>query len=76
VVLLTEGTRELVPKFVSGATGSYEIVAYGLALVLVLLFLPRGLAGGIVALAHWGAEWLSGRRRRAPAPALEEVELR
>ncbi len=72
VVLLTEGTRELVPRFVSGATGSYEIVAYGLALVLVLLFLPRGLAGGLAEAVQRAAEAL-GRRRR-PAPALEEVE--
>ncbi len=76
VVLLTEGTRELVPRFVSGATGSYEIVAYGLALVVVLLFLPRGLAGGIAALVRRSAEWLGARQRPAPAPALEEVELR
>jgi branched-chain amino acid transport system permease protein len=73
VVLLTEGTRELVPRFVSGATGSYEIAAYGLALVLVLLFLPRGLAGGLAALAARVAEALGQRRR--PAPSLEEVEV-
>jgi len=76
VVLLTEGMRELIPKFVSGATGSYEILAYGVALVLVLLFLPRGLAGGIAALTQRGAEWLGARQQRAPVPTLEEVELR
>ncbi|MCS7275538.1 MAG: branched-chain amino acid ABC transporter permease [Dehalococcoidia bacterium] len=76
VVLLTEGTRELVPRFVSGATGSYEIVAYGLALVLVLLFLPRGLAGGAALLVRRAAEWAGTRRQPAPTAALEEVELR
>ncbi len=76
VVLLTEGTRELVPRFVSGATGSYEIVAYGLALVLVLLFLPRGLAGGVALLVRQVAEWAGTRRQPAPTAALEEVELR
>ncbi len=76
VVLLTEGTREVVPKFVSGATGSYEIVAYGLALVLVLLFLPRGLAGGLALVVQRANEWLRGRERPTPAAVLEEVELR
>lgn len=34
---------EFVPMFVGGPTGSYELIAYGVILVLALLFLPRGL---------------------------------
>lgn len=49
VVILTELTRDVVPRLVSGATGSYEITAYGLALVLVLLLARRGIAGSIAA---------------------------
>ena len=47
VVGLTELSREVVPVFFEDAAGSYEIVAYGLALVIVLLVLRRGIAGAI-----------------------------
>jgi branched-chain amino acid transport system permease protein len=45
VVVLTELTREAVPLVFEEAAGSYEIVAYGLALVAVLLIARDGLAG-------------------------------
>lgn len=35
--------REVVPIFVAGVTGAYELIAYGVILIIVLLFLPRGL---------------------------------
>jgi branched-chain amino acid transport system permease protein len=41
VVALTELSREAVPLVFADAAGSYEIVAYGLALVLVLLVAAR-----------------------------------
>jgi branched-chain amino acid transport system permease protein len=44
VVGLTELSRESVPLVFADAAGSYEIVAYGLALVLVLLVAREGLA--------------------------------
>jgi branched-chain amino acid transport system permease protein len=47
MILLSEGSRDVVPMFFEGATGSYETVAYGAALALVLLLLPQGLAGGL-----------------------------
>jgi len=34
---------EIMPVFVTGITGAYELIAYGVILVLALLFLPRGL---------------------------------
>ena len=41
------GVRELLwevmPVFVTGVTGAYELIAYGVILILALLFLPRGL---------------------------------
>jgi branched-chain amino acid transport system permease protein len=45
VVGLTELTRSVVPALVGDATGSYEIVAYGIALVVVLLAFRDGIAG-------------------------------
>lgn len=38
-----EGLREIMPVFVAGVTGAYELIAYGVILIIVLLFLPRGL---------------------------------
>lgn len=47
LILLTELGRDLVPVFLEGATGPYELVIYGLILVVILVFLPRGVAGTI-----------------------------
>lgn len=38
-----EVLREVVPVFVTGVTGAYELIAYGVILIIVLLFLPQGL---------------------------------
>jgi branched-chain amino acid transport system permease protein len=62
VTLVTEGAREVVPLFVSGAAGPYEIAAYGLLLVIVLVAFRKGIADGIIDLAA---------RRRARAAAGE-----
>lgn len=43
IVGITELFREVVPIVLGGATGAYELVAYGIVLVLCLLFLPEGL---------------------------------
>ncbi|MGH2801473.1 MAG: branched-chain amino acid ABC transporter permease [Thermoleophilaceae bacterium] len=51
VVSLTELSREVVPLFFEEAAGSYEIVAYGIALVVVLLALRQGIVGGVRDLA-------------------------
>lgn len=48
IEMLTEGTRAVVPKFVEGATGSYETVAYGLALVVVLVAFNKGIADAVI----------------------------
>lgn len=74
VILLTEGSREVVPLVFSGATGSYELVAYGLALILVLLVLPQGLAGGIADLVARARGARAARaERREPAEATGRV---
>lgn len=43
IVGMTELFREIAPVVLGGATGAYELVAYGVVLVLSLLFLPEGL---------------------------------
>jgi len=43
IVGITEVFREVAPVVLGGATGAYELVAYGVVLVLTLLFLPEGL---------------------------------
>jgi branched-chain amino acid transport system permease protein len=62
IVISGEVFRELLTKLVPGAAGEMEMVAYGLLLILILLFMPRGLvfAPNII------ANLLSKRRNRAP----------
>ena len=48
VVGISELTREVVPLFVEGATGSYETVAYGAALILVLVAFHKGIADAVL----------------------------
>jgi branched-chain amino acid transport system permease protein len=45
VITLSEAAKTLIPKVMPDATGNYEIVVYGVALILVLIFLPDGVAG-------------------------------
>ncbi|HEY8368423.1 MAG TPA: branched-chain amino acid ABC transporter permease [Thermodesulfobacteriota bacterium] len=50
VTLLVEGLRSVVHAVAPGATGWVEIVAFGLILIVVLLAVPEGLAGGVARL--------------------------
>ncbi|MEU4674352.1 branched-chain amino acid ABC transporter permease [Amycolatopsis sp. NPDC023774] len=45
VITLSEVAKSTIPDLVPGASGDYEIVVYGVALILVLIFLPDGVAG-------------------------------
>jgi branched-chain amino acid transport system permease protein len=47
VVSLVRFSKEWLPALSEKAGGQVEIVAYGVALILVLLFLPRGVVGEI-----------------------------
>jgi branched-chain amino acid transport system permease protein len=60
VTLVGEGMREVVPLFIEGATGSYQTVAYGAALVAVLVAFNKGIADAV------GDAF---RRWRSPPPA-------
>lgn len=59
VITLSQAAKELLPRLPTNAGGQFEIAVYGIALILVVLFLPRGVMGGLLDAV--------GRRRR-PAP--------
>ena len=58
IVGVTEFLREVAPIVLGGPTGAYELVAYGVILVVILLFLPSGLCS----LPARVDEWRRGRR--------------
>lgn len=62
VTLVGEGMRKVVPLFVEGAAGPYEIVAYGVLLVVVLVAFRKGIADAV-------ADALSRRRAVPVSPA-------
>ncbi|MBI3077661.1 MAG: ATP-binding cassette domain-containing protein, partial [Deltaproteobacteria bacterium] len=43
VTLLREGLRAVLPRLMGQAAGEYEIIAYGLALVVLIVAMPEGL---------------------------------
>jgi branched-chain amino acid transport system permease protein len=47
VIILREVLRNLVPRLIGGPTGAYEAIAFGLILILVLLYMPQGSYAGI-----------------------------
>lgn len=49
VISLVRFAKEWLPDVSSHAGGQVEIIAYGLALILVLRLLPRGIVGGVAA---------------------------
>ena len=53
IILSGEFFREFVPRLIPGAAGEMEIIAYGLILVLILLFMPRGLISSPDLLKGW-----------------------
>ena len=57
LVLCGEFFREAIPRIIPGAAGEMEHIAYGLVLVLILLFMPRGLVSA--------PDLIRGLRRRA-----------
>ncbi|MDO8691509.1 MAG: branched-chain amino acid ABC transporter permease, partial [Dehalococcoidia bacterium] len=61
VVALGEALREVVPKFMPGAYGEYQIVAYGLVMILILLVLPEGLVQAPRAIASGFGRLVSRR---------------
>jgi branched-chain amino acid transport system permease protein len=56
VIALSQAAKETLPLVFPNVGGQFEIVVYGVALIVVLLFLPKGVAGSL-------AETVSGRRK-------------
>jgi branched-chain amino acid transport system permease protein len=46
VMLLTLGLREIVPLVTRHGSGEYQIIAYGILLVVIMIFMPEGLIAG------------------------------
>ena len=54
VTLLTEFLRNVLPQLLRGASGEHEIVAFGIILMIVMIFLPEGLTTGtLLRLRRW-----------------------
>lgn len=52
VTILTEILRAVIPKFLSHASGEYEIIFFGIILIIVMIFAPEGLIGGFRRIAN------------------------
>lgn len=62
ILLLTEGLKAVVPEIMPQAGGEYEIVVYGIILVIIMIFLPEGLTSGLVNLyERWRQRKGSGK---------------
>lgn len=48
ITMLTEALRAVVPGFVGHASAEYEIIAFGIILMLVMIFMPQGMVQGVV----------------------------
>ncbi|MGE5396799.1 MAG: branched-chain amino acid ABC transporter permease [Chitinophagales bacterium] len=47
VTAITEILKETIPRLIPGAGGEFEIVAFGLILTVIMIFLPEGLFRGV-----------------------------
>lgn len=50
VIALSQTAKETLPLMFDNVGGQFEIVVYGIALIVVLLFLPKGVAGSLAEL--------------------------
>jgi len=66
VLSLSQAAQEVLPRLPTDIGGEFEIAVYGLALIVVLLLLPRGIAGAV-------ADRVQGRRTPRPSARVEEA---
>lgn len=70
VTILAEFLRNTLPHLLRGASGEIEIIAFGVILVVIMIFLPEGLTTGSI---HRYRQW---RANRAAAKRMvESVEI-
>ncbi len=48
VLFLTELLRALVPRLIPSAGGEFEIIFFGIILVVIMVFMPQGLTGTLI----------------------------
>jgi branched-chain amino acid transport system permease protein len=48
VTLLTVVLREVLPHLIPGASGEHTVIAYGILLVAIMIFMPEGLTRGLL----------------------------
>ena len=62
VILLSLGLREVIPLLTHYGSGEHQIIAYGVLLVVIMIFMPEGLTAGAV--KAWNRAGGSERMRR------------
>jgi branched-chain amino acid transport system permease protein len=69
VTALTEVLRSAVPRLLQGASGEYEIIAFGLLLMLIMIFMPQGVVQGLTEIyGRWRAGGPDAPARQALLP--------
>jgi branched-chain amino acid transport system permease protein len=58
IMLIQQYVVALMQLVIPNASGEYEIIAFGLILVLIMIFMPEGLFVGLV---KWGRRWFRGK---------------
>ncbi len=64
-ILLKDTIRDVMPTLLSFASGEHERIAYGLILVLIMIFMPEGLTAGLMNALRRMLLTRSARRRIA-----------
>jgi branched-chain amino acid transport system permease protein len=73
VTALTEVLRSAVPRLLQGASGEYEIIAFGLLLMVIMIFMPQGVVQGLTEIyGRWrtGEQGPLARQTMLPQPLL------
>ncbi len=53
VILLTTFLREALPHVIPNASGEHTVIAYGIILVLIMIYMPEGLTSGLTNIRKW-----------------------
>jgi branched-chain amino acid transport system permease protein len=67
VTLLTEFLRSLVPKLSNHASGEYEIIVFGLLLIVIIRWMPEGIVPKLGQLSRRRFRGKAGNRAMLPA---------
>jgi branched-chain amino acid transport system permease protein len=64
VLMIEQYLRQAVEALIPNASGEHEIIAFGLILMLIMIFMPEGLfAGAVRAARHWWAGQAIARQK-------------